>query len=117
MTTEAKTVPVRMAKASQEDVDRVVKFFQLIEEYIEYGTYTPPSDEFEEESIELTDKIFVHYLRTLWGGRQSSQPGVDSAWSRVVNGYAVLVDNVCDPDSDVLEYKPEIAAKLSQPDA
>ena len=113
---EPNTVPVRMAKATQDDVDRVVKFFQLIEEYMEYGTHTPPSDEFEEESIELTDDTFVHYLRTLWGGRLSQQPGVDSAWARVVNGYAVLVDNVCDPNSDVLEYKPEIAAKLSRPD-
>jgi hypothetical protein len=32
--TESKTVPVRMAKATQDDVDRVVKFFQLIEEYM-----------------------------------------------------------------------------------
>ena len=114
--TEPKTVPVRMAKATQDDVDLVVKFFQLIEEYMEYGTYTPPADEFEEESMELTDDVFVHYLRAMWGGGHENKRSVDSAWSRVVNGYAVLVDNVCDPNSDVLEYKPEIAAKLSRPD-
>lgn len=113
---ETKTVPIRMAKASQDDVDRVVKFFQLIEEYMEYGTYTPPNDEIEEESIELTDETFVEKLREFWGGRFTYGPGVDSSWARVVNGYAVLVDNVCDPDRDVLEYKPEIAAKLSRPD-
>jgi hypothetical protein len=112
---ETKTVPVRMARATHDDIDRVVKFFQLIEEYMEYGTHTPQSDEFEEESIELTPDVFVHYLRTLWHG-SSVEPSVDGSWSRVVNGYAVLVDNICDPNSDVLEYKPELAAKLSSPD-
>jgi hypothetical protein len=110
--TETKTVPIRMARADAEDVDRVIKFFQLIEEYMEYGTYTPPNDEIEEESIELTDETFIEKLRELWGGRLSQRAGVDSAWPRVVYGYQVLHDNVCDPSKDYLDWEPHIAAQL-----
>lgn len=106
------TIEVKMAKASKDDIDRCRKFFQFVEEFMEYGTHTPESDEFEEDSIDLTDEMFVKKLRELWGRRFGHQ-GVDVAWNRVVWGCDLLIDNVCDPDSDTLEWKPEYAKKLA----
>lgn len=104
---------MKMAKASKDDIDRCCKFFQFVEEFMEYGTHTPQNDEYEEESIDLTDEAFVERLRTMWGGRFRPN-GVDCAWSRVVFGCDILIDNVCDPNADTLEWKPEYAAKLAE---
>jgi len=103
---------MKMAKASQDDIDKVIAFFRMAEEFFEYGTHTPENDDFEEESVDLSDAEFVEKLRDLWGGRFRAA-GVDAAWCRVVMGYQVLVDNVCDPDADTLEWKPEYAEKLA----
>jgi hypothetical protein len=35
---------------------------------------------------------------------------------RIIYGYEVLVENVCDPDLDYLEYKPEIKKLLEKDD-
>lgn len=103
---------MKMAKASKDDIQRVIKFFHLIDEFMEYGTHTPENDETEEESIQLTDEDFVERLRDWWGGRFVRRPGVDSAWSRVVHGCDMLIDNCCDPNASTLEWKPEIAKQL-----
>ncbi len=103
---------MKMAKATKDDIHRTVRFMQFIEEYLDYGTHTPENEEIEEESIELTEETFVEKLRELWGGRFRPN-GVDCAWGRVVWGCDVLIDNVCDPNADTLEWKPEYAAKLA----
>ncbi len=107
------TIQVKMAKASKDDIDRCRKFFQFVEEFMEYGTHTPENDEVEEDSIDLTDEMFVEKLREMWGGRMVRRPGVDTSWNRVVWGCDILIDNVCDPNSDVLDWKPEYAEKLA----
>lgn len=104
---------MKMAKASKDDIQRCVKMFHLIEEFMEYGTHTPQNDEYEEESIELSDEDFVERLRAMWGGR-FRPAGVDCSWSRVVMGCDILIDNVCDPDANTLEWKPEYAEKLAE---
>lgn len=109
------TVPVKMAKASPEDITKVREFFQFLEEYFEYGTHTPENDELEEESIDLTPEQFMELLSRKWGGR-FKPAGVDSAWSRVVFGCEILIQNVCDPDSDTLEWKPSIAKQIEPPE-
>ena len=108
---KVETIQVKMAKATKDDIERCRKFFQFVEEFFEYGTHTPESDEFEEESIDLTDEDFVGRLREMWGGR-FRPAGVDCSWSRVVYGCDILIDNVCDPNADTLEWKPEYDEKL-----
>ena len=104
---------MKMAKASKDDIDRCRKLFQFIEEYMDHGTFTPENDETEEESVELTEDEFVRMLKGFWGGR-FKPAGVDCSWRRVVLGCDILIDNVCDPDSDTLEWKPELAEKLNR---
>ena len=114
-----------MAKASKEDIQKVIAFFRFIEEYFEYGTHTPENDEVEEESIELSESDFVERLSKLWAielsesdfvewGGRFKPVGVDCMWSRVVFGCDMLIDNCCDPNSDVLEWKPEIVELLHE---
>lgn len=97
---------MKMAKASKDDIQRCIKFFQLIDEYFEEGTYTP-SDTDEPER--LTDSDFVDRLREMWGGRLC-RAGVDCSWMRVVFGCGILIDSVCDPAKDVLELRPDLAS-------
>ena len=104
---------MKMAKASKDDLLRVRQFMELCDEWFEHGTHTPENDETEEESIELTEEEFVEKLREMWGRRfQQSVSGVGSSWFRVIWGCDVLIDCVCDPDADTLEWKPELAAKI-----
>lgn len=107
-----KEVEVKMAKATKDDIQKTIAFFQFIDEFMEYGTHTPFNEEVEEDSIDLTDEEFVERLRALWGGR-FKPAGVDCSWSRVVFGCEMLIENVCDPNADTLEWKPELAAKLA----
>lgn len=104
---------MKMAKASKEDIERCVKFFQFIEEFIEHGTHTPENEHVEEDSIELNDADFVQRLRELWGG--SGPTAVDSSWRRVVFGCDVLIDNVCDPNADTLELRTDWAKAIEPP--
>ncbi len=102
-------VQIKMAKASKDDIHKMIEFFRFIEEFMEYGTHTPENDETEEESIDLTDEQFVERLRGLWGGRLGNGHSVDCSWSRVVNGCDMLIANVCDPDADTLELRQDWA--------
>lgn len=107
----SKTVTLKMAKASPDDVQRVREFFQLIEEVFEYGTYTPESADEEGVSIHVDDHTLVALLRDRWADVQG-RPLVSSAWSRVVHGFEVLVTNCCDPAAGVLEWRPDILVAM-----
>jgi len=107
---------MKMAKADKDDFEKVIAFFRFIEEFMEYGTHTPENDEEEEESIELDAEKFVEMLRKMWGGG-FKPAGVDCSWCRVVFGAQLLIDNVCDPNADTLEWKPQYAALLAAAEA
>lgn len=104
---------MEMARASQEDIERVIEFFQLIEEFMEYGTATPNGSDSEAEPRELADEEFVELLRSKWGNRFGPAL-VDASWMRVVFGYGVLVDNCCDKEKDVLDLRADWKAILEQ---
>ena len=99
---------MKMAKASKDDIEKCIKFFQFLEEFFEDGTYTETDND---EPERLTEEEFLDRLRQMWGGRWKP-PGVDCSWMRVVFGCDILIDNACDPNADTLEWKPELAAKL-----
>jgi len=86
----AETIPLRMAKASADDLKRVRRFFQAIEEAMETG-----------QGQDSVGRLVREHWR-----------GVDVAWERVLIGYAVLVDNCCDPNADTLEWRPDIEAAM-----
>lgn len=107
-----RSIPVQMARASEADVDKVIEFLTVIEEYMEYGTVPLNADDCEE----ATPEEFVDCLRELWGER-CGPAKVDAAWRRVVFGYVTLHDNCCDKASDVLELRADWKAVLERHEA
>lgn len=102
---------MKMAKASQEEMDRAMKLVRLLESTIDTRPFDTPqfpgTDEAEGDYFDEDDsddlKKLVAQIRELCPGLM-----------RVVFGFHVLVDNCCDPTSDTLAWKPELAA-LHQP--
>ena len=92
---------MRMAKASADDIERVRKFFLMIEEVLEYSTYTPDDGDKEE----VGDEQLCDLIREHWRLRG---PGVGASWRRLVFGIQMLIDNCCDPDAKTLQWRPDL---------
>lgn len=75
-----------MAKAPQDEWEKVMRFVNELEDEIKYR--------------QMTDAELGAWVR--------KAPPL----SRTVFGYSVLIDNCCDPDADTLQWKPEIAKLL-----
>jgi len=75
---------MKMAKAPRGEWERVMKFAQELEHEIKYR--------------EKTNEQLGAWVR--------KAPPL----FRVIFGYQVLVDNCCDPNEDILEFKPELRA-------
>lgn len=84
-----RVIPVQMARASIEDVEKLMRFMQLLEHIDECG------DRFKNRTV----------LRRVYGWW--SRLGIRGRWCRVIWGYRTLMDNCCDPNSQVLEWRPE----------
>lgn len=106
-TPEGQLIQMKMAKASRDDIERLTTFFLMLEEALEYGTYTPPNQETEFERID--DERILELIREAWG---QYGPGVGPSWRRVVMGCGILIDNCCDPEADTLEWRKDVAAFL-----
>lgn len=103
---------MKMAKATPEDISIVREFFQMLEEILDYETYTPLNDKGEyEEPVEV---LTTEKLGELVLGKLSE---VTRSWSRVVYGCQTLIDNCCDPDADTLEWRPDIQKFLEEQSA
>jgi hypothetical protein len=100
--TGGQTVGLKMAKASPEDLRIVRDFFQMLEEVIEYGTFTAGEDA---ESERVDDERLSEMIRDRGNDRG---PGVGSAWRRVVYGADILIKNCCDPELDHLEWRKDV---------
>lgn len=107
-------IEVKMAKASKDDVDRLIKFFEWLETVCDEGVdNSKPYDEESDSYPEIEDDEAMEAIKAEFS-RWTRRPTVAGSWRRVVWGFATLCDNVCDPSSDVLEWKPEIKAILEQ---
>lgn len=91
------------AKATPDDIRQMVDFFGMLEEAIEYGTYTA-DDESEPQTI--TPELLWNLVRTAWGQRG---PGLGAGtWGRVIFGCDMLIRQLCNPDVDYLAVRPDI---------
>lgn len=103
---------MKMAKASADDVKRVVDFFEWLETFCDEGVdNSKPYDEENDCFPALEDEAAMDAIKTEFS-RWTRRPTVAASWRRVVWGFSILCDNVCDPSSDVLEWKPEIKSAL-----
>lgn len=91
MSDERTTHHIKMAKASTEEVDRLRRFLEHLEEMEDTLT----------DAREIGEWVIRHLPNT--------------PWRRTVEGYSVMFDTACDPDPAItsLEWKPEIAAAMT----
>jgi hypothetical protein len=106
---------MRMAKAPQEHIDKLRVWMQFNDELCKIDpTYELEWKEFKKDWEEYEE--FVPIIKHCeddngfnweyyWDYYRSN---ISHIHMRILMGYDVLVDNVCDPDLDYLDYKPEL---------
>lgn len=87
------TYQIRMAKASQHDVDEVMSFLQELEE---------KTDDYDCSDNELGEWVNQNFHK------------IYGKYERILLGFSTLVDNVCDPNIDYLDYTPELKRQKLQ---
>jgi hypothetical protein len=110
-------IEMKMAKASADDVNQLRGFLEWMENYAEHGTDERKDvDDESGELPEISDEDALEYIRSQFS-RWTRGNTVLTCWRRVVWGYSILHDNVCDPDADHLDWNPELKAifKNAQP--
>lgn len=85
---------MRMAKASKADINALRKFLLMLEQLCE---------ETDESFQDYDNQAIVSRVRQAFGN-----VNVSTGWRRVVEGADILIDTVCDPEKDYLDYKPEL---------
>lgn len=73
---------MKMAKANQDEVERLRVFMSELEEKLNQGG----------DLRNIGEWVFNNF----------------PDWRRVVEGYPILVENACDPALSYLEWKPEL---------
>jgi hypothetical protein len=85
---------MKMAKASEKDIEGLRNFFLSLEQRAE-------------EATDVIGKVaLANYVINKINGNISG-------WRRVVEGYELLCENCCDPLLDHLDFKPELKDKLT----
>ena len=102
---------MKMAKASEEDISLLATFFNQWEALDRCHWDVEDWDIEEKQSlpcrVETDNTVQEVDFFSSW------MPKIDHRWRRVVLGCSMLIENVCDPDKDYLDYKPELK-KLMQ---
>jgi hypothetical protein len=96
---------MKMAKASPVEIKAALELSQLTESVCHPRAFCQPQfPDTDDKEGEWFDEHNPKDLREfLWRVRSLSAGLV-----RVVFGFQVLVDNCCDPEKDVLDWKPEL---------
>ena len=100
-----KQVEMKMAKASEDDVQRLVKFMEFLETYVEEGVDN--RDPEIDDPPQIDDEAAMDIIREEFS-RFTRRANVMGSWRRIVWGFSVLADNCCDPDSNVLEWSADL---------
>lgn len=106
---------MRMAKAPQEHVDRLRSWMQFNDEVCKIDPENPHEwKSFKEDWEDQED--FMEIIKHCEDEQKFSweyymdyyQRNISYIHMRIIFGYEVLVDSVCDPELDYLDYKKEI---------
>ena len=113
---------MKMSKAPKEHVDKLRTWLQFTDEltsidpenerewqrfkddWSEDEDFDPIIKHCEDEDGRFVYSYYFDYF----------QSHISHIHMRVVFGYEVLVDNVCDPNLDYLEFKPEIKSLMEK---
>lgn len=102
---------MKMAKASQMDLDTALKLLSILDA-VDNG-YVPTDGDGDDE-LEHFDRSNVAHLQAFYDQVQALLGRGTSGLSRVIWGFAtILHNNVIDPDADTLEFHPRIRKALA----
>ena len=100
---------MKMARASDEDIDAIGELFRFLEEFHDYGTYTPPGSHLP---IRMDDDAsIVNWLRVIWKGDRDGKRAAGVSYGRVLGGFETL-RAYTDPELNHLEWRPDIKKAL-----
>jgi len=113
---------MRMAKAPQEHVDKLRIWMQFNNELMKIDpTYFREWEEFKNDWLE--DENFNSIIQEIkmedgsfsWEFYSSYyQENISHIWNRILFGFEVLLDNVCDPELDYLDFNKELKAMIKR---
>ena len=111
---------MKMAKAPKEHIDRLRNWMQFNDELCKINPSEKRQwDKFKEDWEEHEEFAKIITLCENASGyfeweyyMDYYQNHISHIHMRVIFGYQVLLDNVCDPEADTLEYKKEIKQYL-----
>lgn len=92
---------MQMAKASELEINDLMKFLTCLQMAVEDGEYLIDDDDLDGETKHDPSCSRLGKFIDNWYGRLRGA-------ERIVWGYKTLIDNVCDPDSDVLELRKDV---------
>jgi hypothetical protein len=105
------TRKMRMAKASDKDIETLIDFFNLME-IVEASNFCISDWEDDEDIypklkpyMKLRDFDYAEFYHR-W------EPVLATRWRRVVFGCQILIESCCDPKLSYLEHKPEMKAAM-----
>jgi hypothetical protein len=88
----SKALQLRMARASQEQLDTLRKWFQELEAML------------EDEKSDMHD--IGQFVSKTYEARRIDE------YERILMGYETMIENACDQSLTYLDFKPEIKAAM-----
>ena len=99
---------MKQAKPSADDFEELLNLLCGIEEYFEFHTASALDPQYDGESV--SDERFMELLHRQW-------EKTDCRWRRVFHAAQMLVDAVCDPESGIVDFSPELQSLVDQHNA
>ena len=92
---------MKMAKSSPQEMEKMLQFFQGLEDICE-GEFE--WDGFSDYEDSQQGAVGKHVMK--WWGF------LNPSWQRFYWGFLTLLENVADPELDYLEWKPDVKRKI-----
>ena len=126
---------MKVAKADQEEFDKVYNFINVMEALFDDRGWHSHEEDWRDWDDEDPDKQLLLEIEkevkesdgeNIWDGvdnrlilyefikRKWQSANYSGSFGRIVCNADVLIDNVCDPELDYLEYKPDIKEVLEK---
>ena len=90
---------MKQARPKPGELQSLIELLMLVQEYAEDGTI---------DGEECGDNTFVARLNDLY------HSGVGNSWQRVIFGMQTAFDHATDPNSPVVDWKPEFKQALKE---
>ena len=126
---------MKVAKADQEEFDKVYNFINVMEALFDDRGWRSHEEDWRDWDDKDQDKQLLLEIEkevkesdgeNIWDGvdnrlilyefikRKWQNANYSGSFGRIVCNADVLIDNVCDPELDYLEYKPDIKEVLEK---